>query len=99
MSGGGLSGRQPQAIRSALDVLRVVAESGPGVTAREVSEALRLPRATTYRLLNLLVAEEYLVRLPDLSGFGLGTRFAELVNAALTAQDRGPVTPRPGGTS
>jgi DNA-binding IclR family transcriptional regulator len=79
-------GRQPRAIRNALDVLAEVAATGPGVTAREISAALRLPRATTYRLLNLLVAEEYLVRLPDLSGFALGARAARLAV---------PITPAP----
>lgn len=79
-------GRQPRAIRNALAVLAEVVAAGPGVTAREISAALRLPRATTYRLLNLLVAEEYLVRLPDLSGFALGARAAGLTV---------PIVPKP----
>jgi DNA-binding IclR family transcriptional regulator len=65
-------------VRNALAVLAEVVSAGPGVTAREISTALRLPRATTYRLLNLLVAEEYLVRLPDLRGFALGAGAARL---------------------
>jgi DNA-binding IclR family transcriptional regulator len=73
-----LSGRQPKAVRSALHVLEEVVSAGPGVTAKEISEALALPQATTYRILNLLVAEEYLVRLPDLAGFALGRRAARL---------------------
>ena len=73
-----LSGRQPKAVRSALHVLEEVVSAGPGVTAKEISEALSLPQATTYRILNLLVAEEYLVRLPDLAGFALGRRAARL---------------------
>ncbi|MBA4863954.1 helix-turn-helix domain-containing protein [Streptomyces sp. PSKA54] len=73
-----LSGRQPRAIRSALAVLRHVAAAAPGVTAKEISAALGLAPATTYRLLNLLVEEEYLVRMPDLRGFALGRRVAEL---------------------
>ncbi|CAN5322152.1 IclR family transcriptional regulator [soil metagenome] len=79
--------RQPRAIHSALVVLEEVARCGPGVTAREVSHNLALPRATTYRLLNLLVQEEYLVRLPDLSGFALGSKVAQLAGLA-------PVAPR-----
>ena len=71
-----LSGRQPRAVRSALAVLEEVVAAGPGVTAKEISAALKLPQATTYRLLNLLVGEEYLVRLPDLRGFALGRRAA-----------------------
>lgn len=73
-----LSGRQPRAVRSALAVLEEVVAAGPGVTAKEISAALGLPPATTYRLLNLLVGEEYLVRLPDLRGFALGRRTARL---------------------
>ncbi|WP_405767702.1 IclR family transcriptional regulator [Streptomyces sp. NBC_01538] len=65
-------------LRNALSVLEEVAAAGPGVTAKEVSAALGLAPATTYRLLNLLVAEEYLVRLPDLRGFALGRRAARL---------------------
>jgi DNA-binding IclR family transcriptional regulator len=59
-------------------VLEEVVAAGPGVTAKEISAVLSLPQATTYRILNLLVAEEYLVRLPDLSGFALGVRAARL---------------------
>lgn len=73
-----LSGRQPRAVRSALEVLESVVVAGPGVTAKEISESVGLPQATTYRILNLLVAEEYLVRLPDLSGFALGRRASRL---------------------
>lgn len=79
-----LSGRQPRAVRSALAVLEEVVAAGPGVTAKEISTALGLPPATTYRLLNLLVAEEYLVRLPDLRGFALGRRAARLALPAVT---------------
>jgi len=80
-----LSARQPRAIHSALTVLEAVAELGAGVTAREISKSLELPRATTYRLLNLLVEDEYLVRTPDLSGFALGAKVAQLAAAAAAA--------------
>jgi DNA-binding IclR family transcriptional regulator len=80
-----ISGRQPQAVRSALLILEEVAAAGVGVTAKEISAALRIPPATTYRLLNLLVAEEYLVRLPDLGGFALGRRIANLAPAPVSA--------------
>lgn len=84
-SGDELAARQPRAIRNALTVLEAVAELGPGATAREISTALGLPRATAYRLLNLLVQDEYLVRTPDLSGFALG---AKVVNLARSAAPR-----------
>jgi DNA-binding IclR family transcriptional regulator len=80
-----LRARQPKAIHSAFVVLEEVARSGPGVTAREVSDVLGIPRATTYRLLNLLVQEEYLVRLPDLRGFALGRKVSRLA-AAIEAE-------------
>lgn len=72
--------RQPKAIHSALTVLEEVARCGTGVTARDVSDNLGLPRATTYRLLNLLVQDEYLVRMPDLKGFALGNKVVELAD-------------------
>ena len=89
MSGAGLHARQPKAIQSALAVLEAVAHAGPGITAAQISEVLGLPRATTYRLVTLLVEDEYLVRLPDLRGFALGHKVGEL--AGLTA----PVAPAP----
>jgi DNA-binding IclR family transcriptional regulator len=86
--GAQIRARQPKAIHSALEMLEEVARCGPGVTAREVSENLGVPRATTYRLLNLLVQEEYLVRLPDLSGFALGRKVSQL--AGMAAPSRPP---------
>ncbi|CAH0230909.1 MULTISPECIES: helix-turn-helix domain-containing protein [unclassified Microbacterium] len=79
----GLSARQPGAVRSALAVLEAVAHLGAGASAQRISTELGLPRATTYRLLNLLVEDEYLVRTPDLTGFALGARVAQL--AGVTA--------------
>ncbi|MFT4263334.1 MAG: helix-turn-helix domain-containing protein [Nocardioides sp.] len=71
-------GRQPNAVLSAFAVLEEVARAGPGITAQQISANLGLPRATAYRLLNLLVQDEYLVRLPDLTGFALGRKVALL---------------------
>lgn len=87
-----VTARQPRAIHSALAVLEVVAAHGAGVTAREVSEALGYPRATTYRLLNVLVQDEYLVRTPDLTGFALGVKVAQL--GAVVAPVRVPTAAR-----
>jgi len=82
---GELHARQPKAIHSALTVLEEVARCGSGVTAREISDNLALPRATAYRLLNLLVQDEYLVRMPDLRGFALGRKVVELANLVAPA--------------
>jgi DNA-binding IclR family transcriptional regulator len=78
----GLRARQPKAVRSALAVLEEVARCGVGVTGQTVARNLGLPRSTTYRLLNILVEDGYLVRLPDLSGFALGRKVAMLSRLA-----------------
>jgi DNA-binding IclR family transcriptional regulator len=78
-----LSGRQPKAVISALRVLEEVARAGSGVTAKDIATRLSMPSATTYRLLNILVGEGYVVRLPDLSGFALGQKIGVLVDAAV----------------
>lgn len=88
-----LRARQPKAIHSAFTVLEEVARCGAGVTAREVSDNLRMPRATTYRLLNLLVQEEYLVRLLDPAGFALGRKVSELVTL-VAVPERAPQAAR-----
>lgn len=74
----GLHAREPKAIHRALRVLEAVAELGPGATAKAVSRTVGYPPATTYRLLNLLVQDAYLVRMPDLKGFALGQKVTTL---------------------
>lgn len=68
-------------VRRALAILEAVAQLGPGATARQVAELSGTPASTAYRLLNLLVADGYLVRIEDLSGFALGRRTRELAGA------------------
>lgn len=85
---GDINGRQPKAVQVALRVLETVARMGPGVTAKDLAHELELAPATAYRIINLLVGEEYLVRLPDLAGFALGARVANLTGA------HAPVLPR-----
>lgn len=83
--------RQPSAVDSAFAVLEAVARIGPGVTARQLVDHLPMSRAGVYRVLKHLVANEYLVRTPDLRGFVIGERVAALGRA------QGP--PRDGGAS
>ncbi|MET0931794.1 MAG: helix-turn-helix domain-containing protein [Aeromicrobium sp.] len=71
-------GRQPMAVDHAFAILEEVARQGPGVGARQIVEAVDMPRSTVYRILKHLVQEEYLVRSPDLSGFALGARLEML---------------------
>lgn len=72
------AGHEPGAVRKALALLEAVAQLGSGATARDISRRSGIPPATAYRLLNLLVADGYLVRISDLSGFALGRRTREL---------------------
>jgi DNA-binding IclR family transcriptional regulator len=87
-------GHEPRAVQRALALLEAVATLGAGASARDVAALTRIPPATAYRLLNLLVADGYLVRVEDLSGFALGLRTRELAGAALApvpVLDPGPV--------
>ncbi|GAA2048140.1 helix-turn-helix domain-containing protein [Williamsia deligens] len=77
-----------RSVINALELLEEVAASGPGVTAIDLARSLGLSRSTTYRLVNLLAQEEYLVRTPDLGGFALGRKLDRLVGVASAA----PVT-------
>ncbi|MGV9860684.1 helix-turn-helix domain-containing protein [Gordonia sp. NPDC003425] len=71
-----------KSVINALQILEEVATMGPGVTAIELSRHLGLSKSATYRLVNLLAQEEYLVRTPDLGGFALGAKVDRLVGAA-----------------
>jgi DNA-binding IclR family transcriptional regulator len=75
------AGHEPRAVQRALVLLEAVARLGSGATARDISRLSGIPPATAYRLLNLLVADGYLVRIADLSGFALGRRTRELAGA------------------
>lgn len=74
----GFQARQPAAVDHAFAVLEAVARLGPGVTGREILQAVPMSRASVYRLLKHMVEQEYLVRTPDLTGFMLGRRVLDL---------------------
>ncbi|MFD7841395.1 IclR family transcriptional regulator [Nocardia sp. NPDC059764] len=71
-------------VTNTLAIIEIVAECGVGITAKEIAQRLGLPPATAYRLLNSLVADEYLIRTADLRGFGLGARLRGLATALNT---------------
>ncbi|MFT4042968.1 MAG: helix-turn-helix domain-containing protein [Gordonia sp. (in: high G+C Gram-positive bacteria)] len=71
-----------RSVINALRILEEVATMGPGVSAVELSRNLGLSKSATYRLVNLLAQEDYLVRTPDLGGFALGAKVDRLVGAA-----------------
>ncbi|MGY0500890.1 IclR family transcriptional regulator [Nocardia sp. FBN12] len=78
----GPTGHEPRAVQKALALLEAVARLGSGATAKDIAAQTGIAPATAYRLLNLLVADGYLVRIEDLSGFALGRRTRELAGAA-----------------
>ncbi|MGF0316784.1 IclR family transcriptional regulator [Nocardia fluminea] len=78
----GPTGHEPRAVQKALALLEAVAQLGSGATAKDIAAQTGIAPATAYRLLNLLVADGYLVRIEDLSGFALGRRTRELAGAA-----------------
>jgi IclR family transcriptional regulator, acetate operon repressor len=69
-----------QSVARALAILRYVASNALGVTARDVSETLRLRRPTVYHLLNTLVADGFLARGDD-RRYRLGLAVAALAEA------------------
>ncbi|PKV80339.1 IclR family transcriptional regulator [Nocardia fluminea] len=78
----GPTGHEPRAVQKALALLEAVAQLGSGATAKDIAAQTGIAPPTAYRLLNLLVADGYLVRIEDLSGFALGRRTRELAGAA-----------------
>lgn len=79
----GRSGR-PDSVVRALQIIETVADLGIGATGQEIADRLGLPPASTYRLLNSLVADEFLVRTADLRGFAVGARLSSMIGAVAT---------------
>lgn len=73
----------PSATR-ALQVLRLLS-SGP-LPASQVAERLGVPRASTYRLLEAMEREGFVVRFPDEGRWGLGVATFEVGSAYLRRQ-------------
>ncbi|MEC5201018.1 DNA-binding IclR family transcriptional regulator [Arthrobacter sp. PL16] len=73
----------PSTASNSLRILEIVARFGTGTTAKEITDALQMPPATVYRMVNALVADEYLVRTSDLRGFALGHAISGLIMAAV----------------
>ncbi|AFA75604.1 putative transcriptional regulator, IclR family [Gordonia polyisoprenivorans VH2] len=70
-------------VARALQIIEAVADLGLGTTGSEIARHLGFPQASTYRLLNGLVADEYLVRTADLRGFALGARLSTMLSGVL----------------
>ena len=84
----------PSTTSNPLRILEIVARFGTGTTAKEVTDALQMPQATAYRILNSLVADEYLARTSDLRGFALGQAISGLIYGC-DSPNRSHGSPRP----
>src|SRR5688500_14857810 len=87
------AGHEPRAAQKTLALLEAAAQLGSGATAKEISELTGIPPTTAYRLLNVLVADGFLVRVADLSGFALGRRTRELADTVADAVAATPLLP------
>jgi DNA-binding IclR family transcriptional regulator len=87
--------RENQSVRKAAALLRAAAANGTGATVSALARAADLPRATALRMIESLVAERLLARLPDdrvVIGPGLHAlaRTTDLTELVLDAA-RGPM--------
>lgn len=87
---------QVPAAANVLAVLRWLATQAAPVPAAAISRALGLPRSTTYHLLGELVAQGFVVHLPEQRRYGLGVAAYELGHgwtrqASLQRTARAPV--------
>lgn len=75
----------PTATRT-LQVLRLLAAAPAPLPASQVAERLGVPRASTYRLLEAMESEGFVVRFPDEGRWGLGVATFEVGSAYLRRQ-------------
>ncbi len=69
---------QVPAATQVLAILRYLASQAGPVPAAAISRDLQLPRSTTYHLLTTLVADDFVVHLPEEHLYGLGVSAYEL---------------------
>jgi DNA-binding IclR family transcriptional regulator len=70
--------RQVPAATRALRVLRFLAGQPDPVTLDRLAQAVGLPRSTAYHLVNAMIAESFVVHLPEEHRYGLGVAAFEV---------------------
>lgn len=70
-----------------LDVLEVLAANPPSLKLKEVTERVDLPKATTYRILQTLIARNYVHYFKDSAEFRLGPKVMSLGYSSLSELD------------
>lgn len=75
-----MSSASPAVGRSLKLLLALASRTGP-VSAATLARELGIPRSTVYHLLDVLVAHQFVVHLPDQRGYGLGVAAFEIGSA------------------
>jgi IclR family transcriptional regulator, acetate operon repressor len=81
------SGEGTAALEKALDVFEAVSKANGGISQAELSEKLKVPRTTLYRLLSTLVARGLVRRDPVRRVYCLGFKCFELARLAHSSPD------------
>jgi DNA-binding IclR family transcriptional regulator len=76
-----------QTIERASSILDILGESPQGITIRELSVKIKLPKGTTHRLLSSLCYFGYVRQDPKTRNYFLGLKFVELGNLLLSQLD------------
>jgi len=76
-----------QSIERVVTILDVLAQSSQGISLRELSARVKLPKGTTHRLLSSLAYYGYIRQTPETKNYHLGFRLIELGNSLLNQLD------------
>ncbi len=76
-----------QTIERASSILDILGESPQGITIRELSAKIKLPKGTTHRLLSSLSYFDYVRQDPKTRNYFLGLKLVELGNLLLSQLD------------
>ena len=76
-----------QSIERVATIFDVLAQSSQGISLRELSAKVKLPKGTTHRLLSSLAYYGYVRQTPETKNYHLGLRLIELGNSVLNQLD------------
>ncbi len=80
-------GNLVQTIERVSSILDILAQSAQGISIRELSSAIGLPKGTTHRLLSSLIYFGYVRQEPTTRNYFLGLKFVELGQTLLSQLD------------
>lgn len=76
-----------QSIERVATIFDVLAQSSQGISLRELSTRVKLPKGTTHRLLSSLAYYGYIRQTPETKSYHLGFKLIELGNSLLSQLD------------